>query len=1051
MADSTVGTLIYKITGDASLVHKDLTKVNKEIGQTADNFDTLAASVKSFTTKVLSGVLIKTLADAASEVEELDAKFDTVFAGRAQETRAWAENYATSVNRGIIATETFMATIQDIQTGYGMATDEAAEFSKAVVGITNDLASFSNIPFDQAMQSVQSGLAQQFESLRQLGIGVSVEIINQGEYAEALGKTWLEMSNLERQQAILNEIVKQSPNALHQTISSWKDYNWQLGDAARTSDSYANTLQGFTGSLKDFTAELGDFLLPTLTTLLSVGTEALQTFRSAPDVIQGIATSIAVLAVSLKALGTGPVGIVVSAIASLTVLFTGLSESSDDLEEQTRSLASATSKYSDAVKALSGDTADLTTEQRLLYESQMKLARSDALKALKEMNSEYKTSAQEIADQREEVDKLRGEIAAFDLLARRGSGAIPAALANLPEESEAFVEAYRNILNTEALRGELTDDWEHAATARAQLVLALESDLAQTEGEVEAAVYQAAVALNEGVLTANDFIGVNEEIADAVFETARAMQEESDAVSGVSEEMAEAVQVATSWRDALKDLRLEQASQSGDYDTVFRIRASQIQQEKNAAIRALAEEYQAYISNGEDISQLTTAELARRLAANEETSAELAALETYYTVLVRQNAQDRQDAIDEEAKAEEARLEELAQKRESYTASLHGELASIQKSLKEEYASKLLDEGKVAESFDIRRQILEEDYQKELEDLEKRIAAEEASESDRLILREKYVIELQNLRAEETQAYIDDWTEAEAERTKEEEAALEERARLEEKQRQAQMAAWKQFYSELGNTVMSVYSSIVSIQSGVTDQRIKQIESERDTLLASLGLQEESEKEKLQRELEEARENGDMETAQEKAKALERLRIEEETDQKIAQLQRQQAERERQYSIFEATINMLASVVKFLVDPGGLAGIALSALAAATGAAQIAAIQAQPLPSYDIGAYDISEDHIARVHQGEMIIPKAFADSVRDGEMTIGEGSEGSNVEVYIYNYTGEEVRTEESNDQEVRRLKVIIGQTVDSQIGEGRYDSALSNRYGLRRNGRNG
>ena len=164
-------------------------------------------------------------------------------------------------------------------------------------------------------------------------------------------------------------------------------------------------------------------------------------------------------------------------------------------------------------------------------------------------------------------------------------------------------------------------------------------------------------------------------------------------------------------------------------------------------------------------------------------------------------------------------------------------------------------------------------------------------------------------------------------------------------------------------------------------------------------------------------------------------------------MEREQAEREKRNAVFKATLDTLASVVGFMVDPGGWAGIAMSAMAAATGAAQIAAIQAEPLPSYDVGAVDIDEDQIARVHQGEMVVPKSFAQGIRDGDLSLGGGS----VEIQIHNYTGAEVRTEESGDVDTRRIRITIGRIVEGQIADGRYDGALSTRYGLRRAGMNG
>lgn len=57
-------------------------------------------------------------------------------------------------------------------------------------------------------------------------------------------------------------------------------------------------------------------------------------------------------------------------------------------------------------------------------------------------------------------------------------------------------------------------------------------------------------------------------------------------------------------------------------------------------------------------------------------------------------------------------------------------------------------------------------------------------------------------------------------------------------------------------------------------------------------------------------------------------------------------------------------------------GPALAPAAAATAYANTMAFQG--LASFDVGAWDLPGDQVARVHQGEMIIPKPFADSMRE-------------------------------------------------------------------------
>ncbi len=69
--------------------------------------------------------------------------------------------------------------------------------------------------------------------------------------------------------------------------------------------------------------------------------------------------------------------------------------------------------------------------------------------------------------------------------------------------------------------------------------------------------------------------------------------------------------------------------------------------------------------------------------------------------------------------------------------------------------------------------------------------------------------------------------------------------------------------------------------------------------------------------------------------------------------------------------------------------LAIGAAAATTalGLAKVKLIAEQPLPSFDVGALNIPKDMTAKIHKGEMIIPKPFAESVRSGEATVGGGS----------------------------------------------------------------
>lgn len=85
--------------------------------------------------------------------------------------------------------------------------------------------------------------------------------------------------------------------------------------------------------------------------------------------------------------------------------------------------------------------------------------------------------------------------------------------------------------------------------------------------------------------------------------------------------------------------------------------------------------------------------------------------------------------------------------------------------------------------------------------------------------------------------------------------------------------------------------------------------------------------------------------------------------------------------LFEQTISAIiadaqavfSGIFAFLAPEMGPAAAGPAVAGQATVLATAAAV-----PSYDIGAWEIPKDHLAKVHGGEMILPKPFAESLRD-------------------------------------------------------------------------
>ena len=920
--NNILGRLYYVITGDTTALERNLSSSRKEIQALGVQLNETGRSILSFAKGAVTAVLIKSLTEAASRADELQNKFNTVFGGISAETESWAESYSEATNRGRIETMEVLAAQQDIRTGFGDTAKSAAEFSKAVVGITNDLASFSNIPVSEAIAAVNSGLNGEFEALRRLGVGLNVAIINQMDYAKAIGKTWDEMGNLERQEAVLSGIVTQSANALHQNITVWQDYDYTLGDAALTSESFANQMQGFRGTLTDFRAEIGDELIPAAEMLLGGVTSLMRGFNELDDSLQTLIVTAASAAAAFALIG-GPLGKAAAAVSALTVLLTNIRTPAEKIEDTMKDLTEAAEDYSEATRRLSSESETLTEKQRALLEAEVELAKARAGSSLAEFASAYSGALKDIEEKETAFLKAQADYDAADIMKRFGLDKVDSIIRDMKRLGEESLGVYDKLL-LDSLRY-FQDDRNESESFISSELLRREKVLKEASETFHAAVVeqeedlgQLAIYYNQGVLSLENYESVYPALCEEIRNAAAELKKQEEAAVGSTEAIDRASASSHKWRDELRGLAVDIFNDEGMFQEALKLRTEMIRSEQEEAIRALAMD-SALIQSGENAADISIEELRRRIEANADANAELIALDEYYN----------QEIIS---------------------------------------------------------------------------AEEEAAERE---------IEIQQRKAEEI------------------------------KSRNREM------FSSILSFARDYSSALGDIFSAMTERRLQQIDDETDATLAALGLQEDTEIEKLRKEYTEAVKNGDMELAQEKEREIQRAGIEEEAEERKKRIQNEQAKREKALAIFQATIDTLASVIGFMNDPGGLSGAAMSAMAAATGAAQIAAITAEPLPSYAVGAVDIDRDQIAQLHQGELVVPKTFAEGLRDGDISIG-GS-GSRVEVTIINNSGVKATAERLDDKDVSRLRITIGDAVASDISKGRFDSAMMQRFSITRRNQRG
>lgn len=190
----------------------------------------------------------------ASDAEEVGGKFNVVFADLAGSADAWASSFADSVGRAETETKSAMANAGDLFKPLGFAVDDALELSKALVGLSVDVASFNNAMDADVMRDFQSALVGNHETVRKYGIILSESTLEQEAFQRGLRGSYSELTDNQKVLLRYSLLLKGSKDA--------------QGDAIRTADSYANQMKRLKSALADTGTELGEVFLPAATKAL---------------------------------------------------------------------------------------------------------------------------------------------------------------------------------------------------------------------------------------------------------------------------------------------------------------------------------------------------------------------------------------------------------------------------------------------------------------------------------------------------------------------------------------------------------------------------------------------------------------------------------------------------------------------------------------------------------------------------------------------------------------------------------------------------------------
>jgi hypothetical protein len=235
------------------------------------------------------GAAVKQVLELASDAQETVNVLQQSFGPEgAAVVQQWAEKVGTEIGRSRYEIEGFTATM-GAMLGPMLGSKEAAQdMSTTIAQLAVDLGSFFNTSDNEALVALRAGIAGESEPLRRFGVVLLDATLQEFALAQGIHKRVQSMNVAEKTQLRYQFIMANTATA--------------QGDAARTSDSYANSVKALRGSLRDMGTEIGASILPKVEKVIRFARDGLAGFKEWAQTTTILETSMAsVAAVALIA------------------------------------------------------------------------------------------------------------------------------------------------------------------------------------------------------------------------------------------------------------------------------------------------------------------------------------------------------------------------------------------------------------------------------------------------------------------------------------------------------------------------------------------------------------------------------------------------------------------------------------------------------------------------------------------------------------------------------------------------------------------------------
>jgi len=231
-------------------------RVNNSVNGMSGTFDKLGKVLASVFAIASIARFTKSCLELGSNLTEVQNVVDVTFGSMNTKVNEFAKNAMRTVGLSETMAKQYMGNFGAMSKSMGFAVDQAEEMAETLTNLSGDVASFYNISQNEAYTKLKSVFTGETESLKELGVVMTQENLNQYALANGYGKT-TEAMNQQEKVALRLAYVTQTLSAAN-------------GDFARTSGSWANQVRLLSLQYQSLKASIGQGLIAVLTPVINV-------------------------------------------------------------------------------------------------------------------------------------------------------------------------------------------------------------------------------------------------------------------------------------------------------------------------------------------------------------------------------------------------------------------------------------------------------------------------------------------------------------------------------------------------------------------------------------------------------------------------------------------------------------------------------------------------------------------------------------------------------------------------------------------------------------